>query len=116
MAVAAVVACAMVVALVTIGVAGEKAAAKPDFKKMDADNDSKVTEAEFSAYVIACPELGLTKTVFTEWDKDKDGVVTVQEFEIVQPMEKAGCATTISEKVKEAAKKACGAKEKPAME
>jgi len=89
----ALAACAVLVLWAANGFSAVKAVAKPDFNKMDANGDGKVTEAEFDTYVISCPELGLTKTVYKEWDRNQDGVVTVQEFEQVQPMkEKAAPA------------------------
>ncbi|MCX6355369.1 MAG: hypothetical protein NTZ78_10780 [Candidatus Aureabacteria bacterium] len=87
MIVVALVACAAVMLLAVNGFAGKKPAAKPDFNKMDTTADKKITEAEFDAYVISSPELGLTKSVFTKWDRDQDGVVTYEEFQVVQPME-----------------------------
>lgn len=81
------VACAAIVALAAAVIAAEKAA-KPDFKKMDSNGDNKVVAAEFDAYVVAYPELGLTKIVFQEWDVSKDGTVTLEEFEAWQPTEK----------------------------
>ncbi|MCX6356998.1 MAG: hypothetical protein NT045_03835 [Candidatus Aureabacteria bacterium] len=100
MKVAALVACATCVVCASVGVASEKAG-KPDFKKMDANSDNKVTEAEFTAYTISRPELGLAKTVFQEWDVDKDGVVNVREFERVYPIKKEGAAGKECETKKE---------------
>jgi len=85
---AAFMACALFVACVAAGVAGEKSK-KPVFDKMDTNGDKQITDGEFNAYVIACPELGLTKAVFQGWDVDKDGVVTVAEFQKVYPMKES---------------------------
>jgi hypothetical protein len=93
----ALAACAVALLWVTTGIAAEKAAAKPDWKKMDANGDNKLTEGEFNAYVIACPELGLIKTVFQKWDRDKDGTVTYEEYQVVEPMEE-GAAPAEKEK------------------
>lgn len=84
---AVLLACAMVVAAVACAAA--KTAEKPDFAKIDANKDGKIEASEFDAYVVAYPELGLTKAVFSEWDVNKDGTVTHQEFEAWKPMEKS---------------------------
>jgi hypothetical protein len=77
-------ACAAVVALA----AAVGAAEKVDFKKIDTNGDNAVIAAEFDAYVVAYPELGLTRAVFDEWDVNKDGTVTHLEFEAWKPVEK----------------------------
>jgi len=89
MIVVALVACTAVMLWAASGFAGEKPEAKPDFfNKIDTNADRKITESEFNEYSITHPELGLTKSVFTKWDRDQDGVVTYEEFQVVQPLEK----------------------------
>ena len=86
-----------------------KAAAKPEFAKVDKNNDGKVTEAEFEAYVVAYPELGITKTVFTEIDLNKDGTITASEWVVWEPMpmaKGAGCPVAAPKSVPEKAETA----------
>jgi Ca2+-binding EF-hand superfamily protein len=85
--VVALAACAAAMIWVANGIAAEKSEAKPDFKKMDTDNDAKITVTEFDAYIAEYPELGLTKAVFQRWDKNSDGTVTLEEYTMYKPME-----------------------------
>ncbi|MCX6340744.1 MAG: hypothetical protein NTX71_12660 [Candidatus Aureabacteria bacterium] len=93
---ALIVACVLVAAWSAIGSAEEKAECRsgkiekatskiPDFKKMDKNADGKISEAEFAAYTVEYPELGMSKTGFATWDVDKDGMVTIDEFEAIYP-------------------------------
>ncbi|MCX6339755.1 MAG: hypothetical protein NTX71_07525 [Candidatus Aureabacteria bacterium] len=93
---AVLVACALIAAWAMTGSAEEKAegisgkigkvtSKIPDFKKMDKNADGNISEAEFAVYVADYPELGLSKTGFVTWDVNKDGMVTIKEFESIYP-------------------------------
>jgi hypothetical protein len=103
MALVALAACAAVMIWVVNGNAAGKAAAKPDFKKMDTNGDAKITVTEFDAFVVAYPELGLTRSVFQRWDRDSDGTVTLEEYDLYKPMEEKAAPAKKEIKVKKAA-------------
>lgn len=96
--VVALAACAAAMIWVASGSAAEKAAAKPDFKKMDTNGDAKLTVTEFDAYVAAYPELGLTKAVFQRWDSNSDGTVTLEEYDVYKPMEEKAAPSKAEKK------------------
>lgn len=98
--------CAAVVVLAAAVIAAEKTTAKPDFAKMDTNGDNKVDATEFDAYVVAYPELGLTKAVYDQWDVNKDGTVTHQEFEAWKPIEKGAKPAAAKKARKKSAKRA----------
>jgi len=101
MAVVAVAACAAVMIWAANGSAAEKAAAKPDFKKMDMNGDQKITVTEYDAYVAAYPELGLTRAVFQKWDQNSDGTVTFEEYDMYKPMEEKAAPSKKEKKAAE---------------
>ncbi len=60
--------------------------AKPDFSKIDKNDDGELTPAEFASCVETYPELGMMKATFDEIDVDQDGVITQTEYESWIPM------------------------------
>lgn len=78
-----------------LALAGETpAAAKPAFSKLDRDANGELTMVEIEESIEVYPELGLMKKAIAELDVDKNGVISVSEYEAWMPMPEkaaAGC-------------------------
>lgn len=73
--------------------AGEvEASAKPAFSKIDRNADGEVTLVEIDGLIETYPELGLVREAFAVIDVDKDGIITVTEYEAWVPMSKKKAA------------------------